>query len=281
MNDFDRIARVIRHLNENLGAQPSLDDLAASVGLSPSHFHRLFHHWAGVTPKDFLQCLTAEFAREKLRESATVLDVAFQSGLSGSGRLHDLMVSLEAASPGEIKSKGAGLKIDWGFAESPFGLCSIGWTNRGICHLAFPDTVIEAEPPDLKEDWELAELRRNDRSARAQAKAIFNFDPADGSKLKAFVCGTPFQVKVWRALLRIPTGALTTYGRIAEAIGAPDAVRAVGTACGRNAVSFLIPCHRVIRETGIVQGYRWGSERKQAILAWETSGRNRELSRAR
>ena len=269
MNDYERIARVIRYLDEHHGSQPSLGFLARQVGLSESHFHRLFHRWAGVTPKDFLQCLTVEFAKTRLRESANVLDASLETGLSGPGRLHDLMVTLEAASPGEFKKGGAGLSIRWGLAESPFGACSLGWTARGLCHLAFGDLPDGTEAPaELKAHWPGAELGRNDREARTRAKEIFSPGPGK-TPLRAFVRGTPFQIKVWRALLQIPPGCLASYGRIAQAIDAPTATRAVGTACGHNAIAFLIPCHRVIRETGIVQGYRWGTTRKRAILALE------------
>lgn len=272
VNDFDRIAKVIRYLDENHTGQPPLRDLAAASGLSPAHFHRLFRRWAGVTPKDFLQCLTVEHAKRCLRESASVLDTALTTGLSGPGRLHDLLVTLEAASPGEFKNRGRGLTIEWGLAASPFGWCSLGWNTRGICHLAFHETNrSNATPPELRANWPAAELRRNDRGAQAQAKIIFNSErPASGA-LKAFVRGTPFQLKVWRALLQIPAGCVASYGSIAAAIGEPSAARAVGTACGSNSIAFLIPCHRVIRETGIVQGYRWGHTRKRALIAWETT----------
>lgn len=269
MNDYERIARIIRHLDEHRVTQPSLQELAAVAGLSEFHFHRLFHRWAGVTPKDFLQCLTVEFAKRRLRESVSVLDAALEAGLSGPGRLHDLLITLEAASPGEFKREGAGMSIRWGFAESPFGRCSIGWNGRGVCHLAFHDCVDETVAPDqLAKHWAAAELV-SDESAQAQADAIFNRNPAGKQELRAFVRGTPFQLKVWRALLHIPLGHLVTYGGIARTIGVPGGVRAVGTACGRNPIAFLIPCHRVIRETGIMQGYRWGTMRKRAILAWE------------
>jgi AraC family transcriptional regulator, regulatory protein of adaptative response / methylated-DNA-[protein]-cysteine methyltransferase len=268
VNDFERVARVIRHLDKHREQQPGLQELSEVAGLSESHFHRLFQRWAGITPKDFLQCLTAEFAKRRLRDSASVLDAALEAGLSGPGRLHDLMVTLEAASPGEVKSKGAGLRIEWGVAESPFGVCSIGWTERGISHLAFCESE-EAAVSELAKEWSAARLERNDRSARAKAAVIFNPTANGAGKLRAYVRGSSFQLKVWRALLRIPPGCVATYGRIARAIGAPNAVRAVGTACGSNPVAYLIPCHRVIRETGIVQGYAWGSDRKQAMLAWE------------
>ena len=272
MNDFDRIARVIRYLDENHARQPALKELAALVGLSESHFHRLFQRWAGVTPKDFLQSLTIEHARCRLRESASVLDAALDSGLSGPGRLHDLLVTIEAASPGELKNGGSGMSIEWGMAESPFGFCSLGWNTRGICHLGFHDVAEDfTEPAGLRENWPNARLERSDFAARRQAKIIFNADASSALRLKTLVRGTPFQLQVWRALLRIPEGHVTSYRAMAEAVGRPQAARAVGTACGSNPVAYLIPCHRVIRETGVVQGYRWGTIRKRALLARESS----------
>jgi AraC family transcriptional regulator of adaptative response/methylated-DNA-[protein]-cysteine methyltransferase len=272
MNDFDRVATVIRFLDEHHAGQPTLGDLAAASGLSESYFHRLFHRWAGITPKDFLQCLTAEHAKRRLRESASVLDAALDAGLSGPGRLHDLLVTLEAASPGEFKNGGRGLGIEWGMAESPFGRCSLGWNVRGICHLAFHESAESpAVPSELRENWPHAECRRNDREASRRAKIIFRPDTRSGTTLKAFVRATPFQLKVWRALLHVPEGCVASYRRIAGAIDDPHAARAVGTACGSNPIAYLIPCHRVIRETGVVQGYRWGTTRKRVLLAWESS----------
>lgn len=275
VNDYARIANVIRYLDENHTGQPTLGDLAAASGLSDSHFHRLFHRWAGVTPKDFLQCLTAEHAKRRLRDSASVLDTALVAGLSGPGRLHDLLVTLEAASPGELKSGGVGMTIEWGFAESPFGLCSLGWNGRGVCHLAFHEPGdATTTPAELRTNWPNAMLTRNDRESRRLAKTIFSHEPQSTTALKAFVRATSFQLKVWRALLQIPEGCVANYGSIAAGIGDPKAARAVGTACGSNSIAYLIPCHRVIRETGVVQGYRWGVVRKRALLA-------REFARAR
>jgi AraC family transcriptional regulator of adaptative response/methylated-DNA-[protein]-cysteine methyltransferase len=272
MNDFARIAAVIRHLDEHHAVQPSLRELAAACGLSESHFHRLFHRWAGVTPKDFLQCLTVEHAKRRLRESASVLEASLDAGLSGPGRLHDLLVTIEAASPGEFKNGGQGMTIEWGLAESPFGRCSLGWNARGICHLAFHDATERfTAPPELRENWPHARLKRNDHAARRHAEIIFQHAVRSGAPLKAFVRATPFQLKVWRALVRIPAGCVASYRAIAAAIGEPKAARAVGSACGSNAIACLIPCHRVIRETGVVQGYRWGALRKRALLAWEAS----------
>ena len=272
MNDFARVANVIRYLDENHTRQPALGDLAAASGLSESHFHRLFHRWAGVTPKDFLQCLTVEHAKQRLRESASVLDAALDAGLSGPGRLHDLLVTIEAASPGEFKSGGHGMSIEWGLAGSPFGSCSVGWNARGICHLAFHETDADlAEPPEMRRNWPSAKFRRNDRQARRRVKTIFNHDAQSSASLKAVVRATPFQLKVWRALLRVPEGCVVSYRSIASIVGDPQAARAVGAACASNPIAYLIPCHRVIRETGVVQGYRWGDARKRALLAWESA----------
>ena len=272
MNDFDRIATLIRYLDHHHADQPALAELASVIGLSTAHFHRLFRRWAGVTPKDFLQCLTAEHAKSRLRESASVLETALDAGLSGPGRLHDLLVTLEAASPGELKAAGRGMSIDWGLAESPFGSCSLGWNPRGVCHLAFhePGTPFGAAQ-ELRESWPNARLRRDDRGARRRARLIFNGDAQSGRSVKAFVRATPFQLKVWRALVRLPEGCVVSYRGAAQAIGDPKAARAVGTACGANPVAYLIPCHRVIRETGVVAGYRWGDARKRALLAWEAT----------
>jgi len=276
MDDYSRIAATIHYLEENHASQPALAELAANAGLSESHFHRLFRRWAGSTPKEFLQCLTVEHAKDRLRKSASVLDAALDSGLSGPGRLHDLFVKIEAASPGEFKSGGAGMRIGWGTAESPFGTCLIAWSERGICHLSFEDSVKNpSDPPEeLTRDWWAAEIFRSDPDAVKIAEGIFEKRHLDQSELKVYVRATPFQLKVWLALLRVPEGALASYRTIAKTINSPAASRAVGTACGANRVGYLIPCHRVIRETGVVRGYRWGTARKKAMLAWESRGRD-------
>jgi AraC family transcriptional regulator of adaptative response/methylated-DNA-[protein]-cysteine methyltransferase len=268
MRDYERIAAVIRHLDAVHASQPSIPELAESAGLSVFHFHRLFKRWAGVTPKDFLQCLTLEHARSRLLGSGSILDAALDAGLSGPGRLHDLCVSIEAASPGEIKSGGKGLLVEWGMAESPFGHCSMGWNSRGVCHLAFHDQAA-GFPDELPGKWPHAGFLRNDKMAERWIRKIFVRRTA--GTIPAFVSGTSFQLKVWRALLLIPRGNLATYSSIASAIGSPGALRAVGTACGANPIAWLIPCHRVIRETGVVGGYRWGRERKRSMLAVEAA----------
>jgi AraC family transcriptional regulator of adaptative response/methylated-DNA-[protein]-cysteine methyltransferase len=274
MNNYERIARVIRYLDEHHTEQPDLAELAEGVGLNRFHFHRLFSNWAGVTPKDFLQCLTLAHARELLRNGESILDTALEAGLSGPGRLHDLCVSLESASPGEMKSGGAQWTITAGFAESPFGTCLVAESPRGVCHLSFVETGKEnAAWTKLRKDWPQAQWRRNDPAAVKIVRQIFTLptSPIPRPPLRAFVQGTAFQVRVWRALLQVPAGRLTTYGRLAEAVGNPRAARAVGTAVGQNPLACLIPCHRVIRETGVMGNYRWGRIRKRALVAWESA----------
>jgi AraC family transcriptional regulator of adaptative response/methylated-DNA-[protein]-cysteine methyltransferase len=242
--------------------------------LSPFHFHRLFSIWAGITPKDFLQCLTIEHVRSLLQQGDNVLDAALNAGLSGPGRLHDLCVTLEAASPGEIKSGGAGLTIDYGIPITPFGKAVIGETARGICHLSFLNgNGRDGARRQLVEQWPAAKLQRNDQRAAKLAAQIFVRPQSEiRPRLRAFVRGTAFQLRVWRALLQVPAGTLTSYGRLSSAIGRPTAARAVGSAVGANPIAFLIPCHRVIRETGVLGNYRWDPIRKRAILAWELAG---------
>lgn len=295
MKNYERIASIIRYLEKHAADQPDLKSLARHARLSPYHFHRLFSSWAGITPKDFLQCLTLSHVKKQLREGRDILSASLHSGLSGSGRAHDLCVRLEAASPGEIKSGGKGWKIKFGFAESPFGKCSIAEGPRGICHLSFIDSKKRVSrypclpagrkgtgnkkvmcPPGTRDHsgiqkaWPNAKLIRDDLVAKKLAKQIFNRRISKKSPLRAYVKGTKFQVQVWRALLRIPRGKLTAYGRLASAVKKPKASRAVGSAVGQNPIAYLIPCHRVIRETGAIGNYHWGgSVRKKAMLAWE------------
>ncbi len=275
MNDYERIARVIRHLDARATEQPDLADLAEYAGLSPFHFHRLFSRWAGVTPKNFLQCLTASHARMLLREGKSVLDASLDVGLSGPGRLHDLCVTLEAATPGEVKMKGAGWTIRYGFAESPFGNVLLGECPRGLCYVGFTENPDAAEVALLRQSWPKARFHRDDAGASHSAARIFaQRDPfAEKFPIRACVRGTAFQVRVWRALIAIPQGRLASYGGLASALGHPRAARAVGSAIGRNRLAYLVPCHRVIRETGVVGDYRWGSLRKRTLLAWESADR--------
>jgi AraC family transcriptional regulator, regulatory protein of adaptative response / methylated-DNA-[protein]-cysteine methyltransferase len=277
MNDYERVAKVIRFLDRHHTEQPNLAELADAAGLSPFHFHRLFSIWAGVTPKDFLQCLTLEHVKQRLRQGDNVFDAAINVGLSGPGRLHDLCVTLEAASPGEILRGGVGIEIDYGFVQTPFGEALIGETKRGTCHLSFVDQSRDIALDLLANQWPKAKLHRNDERVAKLAAKIFDHDPKIGSPraLRTFVRATEFQLRVWRALLRVPAGSLTSYGRLAEAIGQRRAARAVGSAVGANPIAFIIPCHRVIRETGALGHYHWDPIRKRAIVGWELSFRGR------
>jgi AraC family transcriptional regulator of adaptative response/methylated-DNA-[protein]-cysteine methyltransferase len=274
VNDYERIARVIRYLDQCHTGQPDLSTLSRHAGLSPFHFHRLFTTWAGITPKDFLQCLTQSHARELLRKGKSILEVAMDTGLSGPGRLHDLCVNLEAASPGEVKSGGEGWTIEVGVANSPFGRCLVGESPRGICHFSFVNSgALDHALAALQADWPKARLHRNDSVAKRLSTRIFkrNRKARAQSPLRVLVRGTAFQVRVWQALLKVPSGTLVSYGSLAAALNQPAAARAVGSAVGQNSLAYLIPCHRVIRETGIIGGYRWGSVRKRALVAWESS----------
>lgn len=259
-SDYQRIAQAIEYMSVHASEQPSLEELAGVLGLSPYHVQRLFRRWAGVTPKQFLQQVTVARARQMLQESGTVLDVSLASGLSGPGRLHDHFVTLEAMTPGECRAGGRGLRITCGLADTPFGEALIGRTERGICWLSFG-----RDDQALMGQWPEAEYRRvedlgEDLFDRHEAPRVLH------------VRGTNFQLRVWQALLAIPPGDVTTYGRIARAIGKdPGAARAVGGAVGANPVAFLIPCHRVIRESGALGGYRWGTTRKRALLGWEAA----------
>lgn len=274
MDDYQRIARIIHYLDRHHTAQPNLTTVAEIAGLSQSHLHRLFSAWAAITPKDFLQCLSPGHAKELLLDGGGVLDSALESGFPGPGRLHDLWVTLEAASPGEVKSGGAGWTITGGFAASPFGQVLLGESPRGICHLSFVEPAnVVAELAALQAVWPKARLQRDDAAASRLAVRIFaRLDPTNPQPaLRALVRGTPFQVLVWRALLQVRPGTLTSYGRLAAAVGKPGGARAVGQAVGRNPLSYLIPCHRVIRESGALGGYHWGRERKLALLVWESA----------
>lgn len=272
MNDYERIEKVIRHLETRYLEQPSLSALAGVAGLSEFHFQRLFRKWAGITPKTFVSFLTASHAKELLAHSRDLLSASLETGLSGPGRLHDLMISVEAMSPGEFKSQGSGVAIGYGIHPSPFGPLLAACTDRGLCHLSFHDEITrEGAIRELKQRWPKAAIRLDASRSASVVDRIFL--GKSGGPIPLVLQGTPFQLKVWEALLRIPEGHVLAYSDIAKAIGAPGAARAVGTAIGRNTIAFLIPCHRVIRETGVIGDYRWGSVRKRAILAWESKAR--------
>jgi AraC family transcriptional regulator of adaptative response/methylated-DNA-[protein]-cysteine methyltransferase len=273
ITDYARIEKAIRFLDRERAAAPSLATVAEHVGLSEAHFQRLFTRWAGISPKRFLQHRTAEVVKRLLRERRPLLDVTYEAGLSGPGRLHDLLVNAEAVTPGEYQRAGEGLTVRYGFHPTPFGECVIAVTPRGVCHLAFVQPVSRAEALErIRRDWPRATLVPDQAATRGAAAWAF---PPPGSaavpSLALHVKGTNFQLKVWRALLEIPAGSVTTYGDLAAAIGDPKASRAVGTAVGSNPVSYLIPCHRVIRSTGELGGYAWGPDRKRSMLALEAS----------
>lgn len=276
MTDYERIARVIEFLDRRYTQQPDLATLAREAKLSPFHFQRLFARWAGITPKSFLQCLTHAHARELLRRGESVLDAALDVGLSGPGRLHDLCVTLESASPGELKSGGDGWTIKAGFADSPFGYCLVGEGPRGICHLTFVESRSRITAASaIRKDWPLARIEWNDDHAARVVAPVFDSPSTDRpTEFRAIVRGTDFQIRVWRALLNIPRGALVSYSDLAESVGNRSAARAVGSAVAANTLAGLIPCHRVIRQTGVIADYRWGTTRKKALLAWETASRD-------
>ncbi len=273
--DYALIAQAIAYLEANYQAQPDLAAVAAQVGLSESHFQRLFSRWAGISPKRFVQYLTAAHAKSLLQRTENVLDAAYAAGLSGPGRLHDLLVNLEAMTPGQVKQRGAGLTIRTGVHPSPFGPALIGVTERGVCWLSFEaDGEKGRELRELKESWAGANVVADQTGTAPIAAQIFTPSPPHPltpSPLHLYVRGTNFQVKVWEALLRIPAGGAVSYGDVARWIGKPGASRAVGSAVGANLISYLIPCHRVLRSSGVVGDYRWGHTRKQAILAWESA----------
>ena len=269
------VARAISFLAEHRAAQPPLAAVAAHVGLSEAHLQRLFSRWAGVSPKQYLQYLTREDARRRLR-AQPVLDAALGAGLSGSGRLHDLMVNAEGVTPGEYRAGGEGLVIRYGLHDSPFGRCLLATTARGICKLAFgdDDAALAQSVAELRADWPRADILADAAATAPLLPRIF--PPGIGGRrepLRLLLRGSAFQVQVWQALLAIPAGELRSYADVATAIGAPTATRAVASAIARNDIGFLIPCHRVIRASGDSGEYRWGSVRKQAMLAREAAQR--------
>jgi AraC family transcriptional regulator of adaptative response/methylated-DNA-[protein]-cysteine methyltransferase len=275
--DFARIADAIRYLQEHHRTQPSLADVARAIGLSESRMQRLFTAWAGISPKRFLQHLTALDTASLLRDGSSVLSAAFAAGMSGPARVHDLMLNVYGATPGEVASGGAGIDIACGTHMTPFGEAFIAVTSRGVCGLHFlgPMTADEARA-EVQGRWPAALLREDAGVTRPVAQRMFA-RAHTGAPLSLLVSGTNFQLQVWRALLRVPAGSVTTYDEIARHIGAPAAHRAVGTAVGRNPIALLIPCHRVLRKSGELGGYHWGTSRKSAILAWETAGREPAL----
>ena len=306
--DYSRVEQALHYVAANFQTQPDLAAIAESVNLSEAHFQRLFKRWAGVSPKQFLQYLTLEHARLCLSDDMSVLDTTFDSGLAAPARLNELFIRLEAITPAEFRQKGKGIDIAYGFHETPFGLCLIGVTDRGLCGLEFCTQSTEQLPPEQLPtehlptehlptehlNKEISAEASKERTLKAMADRLpaANYHPdqertaeyrdlifaSDEGSVKntvpLLVRGTQFQIKVWEALLRIPTGARVSYKKLASAVGSPGASRAVGSAVGKNPVAILIPCHRVIREDGMLGGYHWGLERKLALLGAESIGRN-------
>lgn len=270
--NYRRVARAIEYIKNNFRSQPSLEEIAEHVHLSPFHFQRLFSEWAGTTPKKFLQYISLQHAKNLLKDDqqATLFSAAYETGLSGTSRLHDLFVTIEGMTPAEYKNGGRNLRISYSFAESPFGQLLVASTFRGICHMAFEDDKYKAVE-DLKVRFPDAIYDEQCNSMQERAMLIFQNNWGLLPAVKLHLKGTDFQLKVWESLLKIPMGKLVTYGTVAGQVGNPNASRAVGTAIGSNPVAFLIPCHRVIQSSGIFGGYMWGPVRKTAIIGWERS----------
>jgi AraC family transcriptional regulator, regulatory protein of adaptative response / methylated-DNA-[protein]-cysteine methyltransferase len=271
LDDYGTVREVIAHLSGSYRDQPSLEDLAQKMRMSPEHLQRLFTRWAGLSPKAFIQALTLNHARTLLDENASVLDAALEAGLSGPGRLHDLFVTHEGMPPGAYKMRGEGLSIAYGFHPSPFGVALLMVTEFGLCGLAFADPGEEAKVlADMKSRWPHAQYMEDSaRTAPAAAKIFAEPRFRPGEPLRITFIGTDFEIRVWETLLKIPVGKASTYGAIAEHVGSPKAARAVGAAVGKNPLSFVVPCHRVIGSNGALTGYHWGLTRKRAILGWE------------
>jgi AraC family transcriptional regulator of adaptative response/methylated-DNA-[protein]-cysteine methyltransferase len=269
--DYDVVRRAIGHIRKHWREQPEIDAIAEAAGVTPTELHHLFRRWAGLTPKAFLQALTLDGARQLLRDSASVLDATYEVGLSGPGRLHDLFVTHEAMSPGEWKSGGDGLTVRFGFHPSPFGKALVMATERGLAGLAFAEAgEEEASLADMKRRWPKASYVADPGRTAPIAQRIF--DPREWREdrpLRVVLIGTDWEVRVWEALLEIPMGKVATYSGIANKVCTPNAARAVGAAVGKNPVSFVVPCHRVIGKAGALTGYHWGITRKQAMLGWE------------
>lgn len=270
MSDYHRIEQAIHYLKDHFREQPDLDEVARQVHVSPFHFQRMFKNWAGISPKKFLQYISVEHAKLLLQQQRSLSDASFETGLSGTSRLHDLFISIEGMTPGEYKNGGSQLQINYSFAESPFGNIIVASTAKGICHLAFADEEKKAFT-ELQTRFPNAAFRQVVDAIQQNALFIFSQDWKNLSSIKLHLKGTAFQLKVWEALLKVPAGQLTTYSGIAAATGNDKASRAVGSAVGDNPVAFLIPCHRVIKSTGVIGDYHWGSDRKTAIIGWEAA----------
>lgn len=276
--NYDRVAEAIEFLTTHFRQQPELADVAAHVHLSPEHFQRIFTEWAGVSPKKFTQFLTVNYLRDKIHGIPNLQDAAEAAGLSTQSRVYDLFVNIEGVTPGEFRAAGTGLTIHYGYHNTPFGLCFLAVADRGICGLSFVDEAHQrTEFVDFQHQWSFAQLVHAPEVTQPYVQRIFSPGQHDLARLTILAQGTNFQLKVWEALLRIPPGAVSTYGHIARSIGQPKASRAVGSAVGSNPVAFLIPCHRVIQSTGHLGGYHWGPTRKKALLGHEMAKEVREV----
>ncbi|MCG6169648.1 bifunctional helix-turn-helix domain-containing protein/methylated-DNA--[protein]-cysteine S-methyltransferase [Leptospira sanjuanensis] len=272
MDHYEKIATAIQFIQKHATSQPELDEIAKSVNLSPFHFQRLFTEWAGVSPKQFLQYLTLQNAKSILsKPQSTLFDAAFKTGLSGTSRLHDLFVKIEGMTPGEFKNGGEKLQIRYSFQKSSFGNYVVASTEKGICNLYFYDIPKSEIVFELKEQWKQADLTEQTDENQDRVVRFFDQTLLEKEKIRLHLKGTDFQIKVWEALLKIPEGKLVSYAEVAESIGQESASRAVGTAIGKNPIGYLIPCHRVIKSTGGIGEYRWGAERKMAMIGWEAS----------
>ena len=268
--NYRRIEQAIHYLETHQDSKPSLQEMARAVALSPFHFQRLFSRWAGISPHRFLQVLSLNHAKSVLLDQGSILDAAYEAGISGPGRLHDLFITHEAVTPGQFKQAGEGLTLLYGLHPSPFGTCLLAASPQGICYLGFPpEAELEQHVEAMQAQWPRASWVCDSTRTLPWAESIFAPAIQCGTPLKLHVRGTNFQIRIWHALLRIPAGSFVSYADLARMAGQPRAARGVGQALGRNPVAFLIPCHRVIRATGVLGDYRWGATRKKAMLAWE------------
>lgn len=273
--DYKRIETAIHFIRNQFKNQPSLEEIAEIVHLSPYHFQRMFCDWSGVSPKKFMQYLSLNYAKDLLKDRASIMEAAHEVGLSGTSRLHDLFLTIEGMTPGEFKNGGASLNIHYSFANSPFGKVIVASTPKGICHMHFEEDEKHAVS-FLQKCFPCASFSAETDSHQQNALRFFQQDWTNQDQLKLHLAGTPFQLKVWESLLKIPMGSLTTYGDVAQNIGNAQASRAVGTAIGRNPVAFLIPCHRVIQRSGEIGGYMWGANKKAALIGWEAAQKGKD-----
>lgn len=280
--DYARVEAAINHIMAERDTPPSLETLAKRAGLSPFHFQRVFKRWAGVSPKQFASYISVAYAKTALEASSSLLDVALDTGLSGPSRLHDLFVSVEAMTPGQYKAQGRDLVIRYGTADLPFGRALILMTDRGVCGIDFTEGEDAATLERAKRNWPLSRFESDQEAALQMAARIFSVENehGGGARPPLLLRGTNFQIQVWSALLRVPAGSVASYGDIAKAVGKPKAARAVGAALGANTLAYVVPCHRVLRATGLFKSYRWGAPRRWAMLGWEAARRHPEYERA-